>query len=64
MQVKLYKKKNPISPEWGWCFKRGAYNEELLKQLNSGEVVEVEFIPVQARWHVLEVQESKQKGAE
>lgn len=59
MKIKLIKE--PIRDALGICFKKGAYDPELIKQLNDGEEVEVEMIPKKAKEYVKEVKPKKSK---
>ena len=59
MKIKLIKE--PIRDALGICFNKGAYDPELIKQLNDGEEVEVEMIPKKAEKYVKEVKPKKYK---
>jgi hypothetical protein len=59
LKIKLIKE--PIRDALGICFKKGAYDPELIKQLNDGEEVEVEMIPKKAKEYVKEVKPKKSK---
>lgn len=59
MKIKLIKE--PIRDALGICFNKGAYDPELIKQLNDGEEVEVEMIPKKAEEYVKEVKPKKSK---
>ena len=59
MKIKLIKE--PIRDALGICFNKGAYDPELIKQLNDGEVVEVEMIQKKAEKYVKEVKPKKSK---
>ena len=58
MKIKSIKE---INPSFGWCFKKGPYDEVLIKELNSGKDVAVEFIPPQAQGYVEEIKKEQKK---
>ncbi len=62
MKIKLIKE--PINEALGICFNNGAYDPDIVKQLNDGEEVEVEKIPKKAKEYVKEVKPKKSKKKE
>tara|TARA_R100000049_G_C1910604_1_gene58078 strand:- start:212 stop:406 length:195 start_codon:yes stop_codon:yes gene_type:complete len=63
MKIKLKDKKNTINPSLGLCFNRGGYDEQLVDNINSGEEVEVSFIPPSAEGLVEIAKPKPKKGA-
>ena len=63
MKIKLKDKKKTINPLLGLCFNRGGYDEQLVDNINSGEEVEVAFIPPNADELVEVVKPKTKKGA-
>ncbi len=59
MKVKLKDKDNPITKMW--CFKNWGYDENLVKDINSGKQVEVEKVPKPAWGYVEEVKKQVKK---
>tara|TARA_Y100000310_G_C20359902_1_gene658477 strand:+ start:252 stop:443 length:192 start_codon:yes stop_codon:yes gene_type:complete len=62
MIIKIKNKNKPINVSLGWCFKKGAYDEDLIEKINSGKEVEIDFIPFSAEEFVKKVIKRK-KGA-
>ena len=60
---KLKDSKNLINPLLGLCFNPGAYDEELINDINSGKEVEVKNIPFNAKNYVKIVKPKTKKGA-
>jgi len=63
MKIKLKDKKKTINPLLGLCFNRGGYDEQLVDNINSGEEVEVAFIPPNADELVEIAKPKPKKGA-
>ena len=63
MKIKLKDSKNLINPLLGLCFNPGAYDEELINDINSGKEVEVKNIPINAEDYVKIVKPKTKKGA-
>ena len=62
MKIKLKDKKNTINPSLGLCFNPGAYDEQLINDINSGNEVEVGNIPHNAKDFVKIVKPKIKKG--
>ena len=61
MKIKI-KKDCKIPEKSGWCFRKSGYDEELIKQINTGETVEVDKIHPDARELVNKVKTTKSES--